>query len=105
MLERELELGEVALLLVPVVPEVDPAVELEPVDPYALDDPPPVIAFVKMNDAPELDPDCERDAVVPDVEDPAVPDVPVALPESPRCRQPVTVIVPDWPDERALDDV
>jgi hypothetical protein len=70
-----------------VVPE--PAVEL--VDPEELL---AGLAFVKMNDAPELDPDGVRDAVEPVVEPLVVPLVPVALPISPRCRQPTTVMVP-----------
>ncbi len=80
------------LLLVPEVPD---AVELEPVELVPVDaEPEPVVAFVKMNDAPELDPDPLRDAV-----DPLVP---VVLPASPRCRQPVTVIVPVWVPDREV---
>ena len=83
------------LAVEPAVPAVvDPAAE--PVD--VPGEPLPTVAFVKTNDAPELDPDGVRDAVEPDV-DPlvaplVVPVVPVALPMSPRCRQPTTVIVP-----------
>jgi hypothetical protein len=78
---------------VPVVPEVDPA-ELA-VEPVALEDPDPaVLAFVRMNDALAPGSEPVRDAVVPAVVDPLVdPVVPVAPLMSPRCRQPVTVIV------------
>jgi hypothetical protein len=78
----------------PVVPEVLPAVE-PVVDPVADDEPEPMLAFVKMNDAPAPDPEPVLDAVEPVVADPLVaPVVPVVPPMSPRCRQPVTVIVP-----------
>src|SRR5690349_5848110 len=74
-----------------VVPPVVPAVEPPDVDPDVL----PMLAFVKMNDAPEPDPEPLRDAVEPDdvdpLVDPAVPVIPLA---SPRCKQPVTVMVP-----------
>jgi len=81
------------LPVVPAVPAVVPDVELVPVD--AVDPPLPLeVAFVKMNDAPALDPEDVRGAV-PDVADPpVVPVVFVAVVMSPRCRQPATVIEP-----------
>jgi hypothetical protein len=80
-------------LVVPDVPAVDPPVELVPDDVDPL--PPLGVAFVKMNDAPDVDPDGDRDAVDPEVDEPPVlPDVPAVLPASPRCRHPTTVIVP-----------
>jgi hypothetical protein len=86
----------------PVEPLVEPEPEPEPEpmrDPDELPDPLDMLAFVRMNDAPFPLPDAERDALVPDVELPLVdPDVPVAPPMSPDCRQPVTVIVPLCPD-------
>ena len=83
-------MGEPAVpAVLPAVPElVAPAVPL--VEPAA----PAGLAFVRMNDAPELDPDGVRDAVDPEVEPLVVPLVPVVLPVSPRCRQPTTVMVP-----------
>jgi hypothetical protein len=72
-----------------VVPDVLPAVE--PDVPELLDE----LAFVRMNDAPEPDPDWLRDAVEPVDDVPLVdPAVPVAPLMSPRCRHPVTVMVP-----------
>jgi len=78
--------------VVPVVPAVVPAVE-PVVDPAVLD-----MAFVKMNDAPLPEPDVVRDGGVPAVVvAPVVPEVPVVVLMSPRCRHPVTVIVPLCP--------
>lgn len=88
-------------LALPVVPAVEavpavlPVAELPVVEPAAEDELLPMLAFVKMNDAPEPDPDGVRDAVEPDAVEPAAdPVVPVAPLASPRCRQPTTVIVP-----------
>jgi hypothetical protein len=73
----------------PAVPEVEPAAE-PAAPPGAADEAGPMLAFVRMNDAPAPDPDPVRDAGDPGVVEPVVP---VAPPVSPRCRQPVTVMV------------
>jgi hypothetical protein len=80
----ECELGEVPAVELPVVPAVELVPEVE-------DEPLPVLAFVKMNDAPAPDVEPVLDAVEPVA---AVPLVPVEPLASPRCRHPVTVIVP-----------
>ena len=82
LLDREL--GDVPVAAVPVVP----AVELVP---EVADEPVLGLAFVKMNDAPAPVSEPVLDAVEPVL---AVPLVPVAPLASPRCRHPVTVIVP-----------
>ena len=80
------ELG-IVLAVVPDVLVVEPAVLVAvDVEPAALLG----CAFVRMNDAPAIDPDDVRDAV-PDVV--VLPVVPVVLAVSPRCKQPATVIV------------
>ena len=98
-----LELPDVLPLAEPAVPAVEPlAVEPELVVPEPAElvdpgepEPDPIDAFVKMNDAPEPDPEPLLDVADPDAVEPLVdPVVPVAPPMSPRCRQPTTVIVP-----------
>jgi hypothetical protein len=83
----------------PLVPAVLPAAPA--VEPDEL--PEPIVAFVRMNDAPLPAPDAERDALGAAVVPPVEPDVPVAPAVSPDCRHPVTVIVPLCGD-RLCDD-
>jgi len=82
-------------LALPVVPAVELVPAVLPVELVPEVELLPMLAFVKMNDAPAPDPEPVLDAVEPVVADPLVaPVVPVVPPMSPRCRQPVTVIVP-----------
>jgi hypothetical protein len=78
-------------VVAPEVPLVAPVVPDEPVELLALDEPLPIFAFVSMKRSLALLP--EVPLVAPAVE--PAPEVPVAPldDESPRCRQPVTVIV------------
>ena len=97
----------------PLVPVADPAEVAPPavvppavepaVDPLRDPDELPMLAFVRMNDAPFPLPDVERDALGLDVGLLLVePVVPVAAAPSPDCKQPVTVIVPLCAERFAL---
>lgn len=100
-------LGDALPAVLPAVPAVEPAVALvvPAVEPLVdVPDPLLMLAFVRMNDAPDVDPDGLPDAVDPAAVEPAVdPVVPVVLLIGPRCRQPTTVIEPACDPDRADD--
>jgi hypothetical protein len=84
---------------VPAAPDVAPDVPDAPApDEPELPalEPLPIVASVRMNDAPPAAPDCDADPAAPDgALDPDAPLLPLPLPPA-RCRHPVSVIVPAW---------